>query len=110
MAIANLILFFRFPKTNYYTVPVLVIAKLYCNTLLVLFNSRMRIVGGREEDLGQAAVSLSTRGWQMPTFNHPTSVYFEDRGTTTPIKDEPSWAAGWNLKRLSRHEQVGFLS
>lgn len=106
MAITNLILFFRYPHTNYYTVPVLVIAKLYCNTLLVLFNSRMRIVGGREEDPGHATVDLHTRGWQMPTFNHPASVYMEEHGTTTPVKDEPSWAAGWNLSRLSRHGEV----
>ncbi|KAF8062235.1 hypothetical protein FPV67DRAFT_1367335, partial [Lyophyllum atratum] len=49
VALTYLFLFFKFPETNYYAVPVLIIAKLYCNTLLVLFNSRMRITGGREE-------------------------------------------------------------
>ncbi|KAF9467680.1 hypothetical protein BDZ94DRAFT_1305301 [Collybia nuda] len=102
VAITNLILFFRYPKTNYYTVPVLVIAKLYCNTLLVLFNSRMRITGGREDDAQQTTADFHTRGWQLPTFNHPNAAYIDDHRATI-IKDEPSWAVGWNL---ARHNEI----
>jgi hypothetical protein len=49
MAVVNLGLFFGYLHTNYYTVPVLIIAKLYSNALLVIFNSCMHIAGGREE-------------------------------------------------------------
>jgi hypothetical protein len=78
VAIINLILFFGYPETTYYTVPVLIIAKLYCNTLLVLFNSRMRIVGGREEDAGRTTIELPTGNWQGPIFTRPPSAYVED--------------------------------
>ena len=85
MAIVNLGLFFGYPHTNLYTVPVLIIAKLYSNTLLVIFNSRMRIIGGREES------ALATRpesglplelgsGLQDhgPIFARPPSAYLND--------------------------------
>ncbi|RDB19772.1 hypothetical protein Hypma_013182 [Hypsizygus marmoreus] len=78
VAIVNLILFFRYPKTNYYTVPVLIIAKLYCNTLLVLFNHRMRITGGREEDLiALNTIEIPTRIPSV-TFSRPPSAYHEE--------------------------------
>ncbi|GJE96365.1 hypothetical protein PsYK624_125600 [Phanerochaete sordida] len=47
VAIANLVLFFAFPRAGYYSCGVLVIAKLYSTSLLVLLNSRMRIAGAR---------------------------------------------------------------
>lgn len=86
MAIVNLGLFFGFPHTNYYTVPVLIVAKLYSNTLLVVFNSRMRIMGSREErelstspDLtSRLAVNFQLRG---PTFARLPSVYLDDSKT-----------------------------
>ncbi|KAF8236146.1 hypothetical protein L208DRAFT_1391271 [Tricholoma matsutake] len=86
MAIVNLGLFFGFPHTNYYTVPVLIVAKLYSNTLLVVFNSRMRIMGSREErelstspDLtSRLAVNSQLRG---PTFARLPSVYLDDSKT-----------------------------
>jgi len=78
VALTYLFLFFKFPETNYYAVPVLIIAKLYCNTLLVLFNSRMRITGGREEDaVTTTAIDLSTRP-QAITFSRPPSSYLQD--------------------------------
>lgn len=78
VAVINLFLFFGYSDTNYYTVPVLIIAKLYCNTLLVLFNSRMRIAGGREEDLPTTStIDLSTRPAAV-TFSRPPSAYLQD--------------------------------
>lgn len=49
VAILVLVLFLAFPADGYYICGVLVIAKLYSTSLLVLFNSRMHIVGGRNE-------------------------------------------------------------
>ncbi|KAI3596443.1 hypothetical protein WG66_003222 [Moniliophthora roreri] len=37
--------YFCFPDQNYHVVPAVVIAKLYSNSLLVIFNSRIRIYG-----------------------------------------------------------------
>lgn len=83
MAIVNLGLFFGFPRTNYYTVPVLIIAKFYCNTLLVLFNSRMRIIGSREElaledgYTGPPSTTRSRMSTQGLVFSRPTSAALE---------------------------------
>ena len=35
---------------NYYTATGLILAKLYSNSLMAIFNSRIRIVGGRDSD------------------------------------------------------------
>lgn len=48
VATVDLILFFAFPKNNYHTTPALTIAKLYTNSLVLTFNSRMRVIGGRD--------------------------------------------------------------
>ncbi|KAG6907539.1 hypothetical protein DXG01_008575 [Tephrocybe rancida] len=78
VAVTNLFLFFKYPKTNYYTVPVLIIAKLYCNTLLVLFNSRMRIAGGREDDTAQSSIDLANAQRTVIAFSRPPSAYLQD--------------------------------
>ncbi|KIJ36603.1 hypothetical protein M422DRAFT_34164 [Sphaerobolus stellatus SS14] len=50
VAIIDIILYLVFPHQDYHTAPALTLAKLYSNTLLVIFNSRLRIVGGRDND------------------------------------------------------------
>ncbi|GLB39817.1 hypothetical protein LshimejAT787_0703270 [Lyophyllum shimeji] len=93
VAVINLFLFFRYPDTNYYTVPVLIIAKLYCNTLLVLFNSRMRIAGGREDaPPSTTTFDLSTRPAAI-TFSRPPSAYLQDWRIHFR-KDEPADEGG----------------
>ena len=100
MAIINLFTFFAWPwpHTNYFTTTVLAIAKLYANTLLVLFNSRMRIIGGREEpspppqstgslpsdrhDLSQPQTSLRLVDTRRP------SQYLQEYQKSSPLCDE----------------------
>ncbi|KIJ36587.1 hypothetical protein M422DRAFT_124423, partial [Sphaerobolus stellatus SS14] len=50
VAIVDITLYLVFPHQDYHTAPALTLAKLYSNTLLVVFNSRLRIVGGRGSD------------------------------------------------------------
>ena len=47
MASVDLILFLACPNTNYFTCIALNIGKFYANSLLVLFNNRIRILNGR---------------------------------------------------------------
>lgn len=49
VALIDLILFLAFPHATYHTVPAQSLSKLYSNAILVLFNSRVKIRGGREE-------------------------------------------------------------
>lgn len=47
IATVDLVLFLTKRNTSFHTTPALTLAKLYSNSLLVLFNSRITIVGGR---------------------------------------------------------------
>ncbi|KAH9481559.1 hypothetical protein JR316_0006086 [Psilocybe cubensis] len=48
VATIDIVLFLAFRHNNYHTAPATILAKLYSNTLLMICNSRMRIVGGRD--------------------------------------------------------------
>ncbi|KAK7443225.1 hypothetical protein VKT23_015823 [Stygiomarasmius scandens] len=50
IALINLILVTGFPDRTYYATASLIIPKTYANTILVILNSRFRIVGGRGVD------------------------------------------------------------
>ncbi|KAK7050697.1 hypothetical protein R3P38DRAFT_1765578 [Favolaschia claudopus] len=47
VALTTLILFFAFPRNIYYTTPVSVMPFIYANTMYMVFNARVQIVGGR---------------------------------------------------------------
>ncbi|KAK0454317.1 hypothetical protein EV421DRAFT_1699875, partial [Armillaria borealis] len=44
----NLILFLAFPHKTFYGTPALIMPKLYANTVYMVLNSRIRILGGRD--------------------------------------------------------------
>lgn len=60
VATVDIILFLSFPHNNYHTTPALTLAKLYTNTLVLIFNSRMRIVGGRDTIQSGDIMALKT--------------------------------------------------
>ncbi|KAK7052958.1 hypothetical protein VNI00_004278 [Paramarasmius palmivorus] len=65
VAIIDLALFLAFPAEDYHITPALALAKFYSNSLLVVFNSRVRIHGGRGSDStadSKGAVAWSNRG------------------------------------------------
>ncbi|KAK0226532.1 hypothetical protein IW262DRAFT_1238775, partial [Armillaria fumosa] len=47
-ALVTVILFFVFPHQTFYVAPSLVISKLYANSICMVLNSRIRIMGGRD--------------------------------------------------------------
>jgi len=57
MATLDVILFLSFRHANYHTVPALILAKLYSNTCLAVLNSRIRILGSRDELASEAGLS-----------------------------------------------------
>ncbi len=48
IALLSLILFFVFPGQTFYSTPVFIMPKLYANTVYMVLNSRIRIMGGRD--------------------------------------------------------------
>ncbi|KAK7691408.1 hypothetical protein QCA50_004807 [Cerrena zonata] len=50
LAVIDLVLFLVYRHNNYHLAPSIALSKLYSNCLLVAFNARLRIVGGRNEE------------------------------------------------------------
>lgn len=71
LATVDLIMYLSFPRTSYYVTVALVNGKMYSNMLMVLFNSRIRILGSR------ASKSVSEEGYNMNGIN-PQSVRLPD--------------------------------
>ncbi|KAH8102927.1 hypothetical protein BXZ70DRAFT_1057387 [Cristinia sonorae] len=69
-AIIDLSLFLRFQQNNFHLLPAITLCKLYSNSLLVVFNSRLNIVGGRntpDQDHSVSNMTLSTGTFHNPT-------------------------------------------
>ena len=49
MAILSLVLYYACPNTPNHVTAATVLAKMYSNSVLAIFNSRIRIIGGRED-------------------------------------------------------------
>ncbi|KIP12185.1 hypothetical protein PHLGIDRAFT_98571 [Phlebiopsis gigantea 11061_1 CR5-6] len=71
-AVVDISLYFGFPHNNYHACVALVLAKLYSNSLLVLFNTRARVVGGR--NWTPDVIHELRRGGSAPTQQVPVSL------------------------------------
>lgn len=71
-ATIDLTLFLAFPHSSYYTCVALTLAELYSNSLLVLFNSRIRTIRGRNNMLQLRVGNPST---SMVTKSQPGSAH-----------------------------------
>ncbi|PBK86522.1 hypothetical protein ARMGADRAFT_882414, partial [Armillaria gallica] len=58
VALLSLILFFVFPGQTFYSTPVFIMPKLYANTVYMLLNSRMRLMGGRDTYTNSTDISF----------------------------------------------------
>ncbi|KAK0459358.1 uncharacterized protein EV420DRAFT_1642323 [Desarmillaria tabescens] len=60
VALLNLILFFAFPRQTFFTTPALLMPKLYANTVYMVLNSRIRIIGGRDTYTSSTDMSVTS--------------------------------------------------
>ncbi|PBK82217.1 hypothetical protein ARMGADRAFT_1171066 [Armillaria gallica] len=60
VALVILILFLAFPHQAFYVTPSLVISKLYANTIYMVLNSRIRIMGGRDTYESSTDMEITT--------------------------------------------------
>ncbi|KAK0212264.1 hypothetical protein DFS33DRAFT_1376778 [Desarmillaria ectypa] len=60
VALLNLILFFAFPGRIFYTTPAMLMPNLYANTVYMVLNSRIRIIGGRDTYTSSTEMSIPT--------------------------------------------------
>ncbi|KAJ6581896.1 hypothetical protein B0H19DRAFT_928174, partial [Mycena capillaripes] len=81
VALSNLTLYLAFPDRSYFTTPGGILPKLYANTILVVLNSRIAIVGGRGADTTSGTVS--NRSYRRNTV---ANVEFEQQPTIVSIR------------------------
>ncbi|KAK0241167.1 hypothetical protein EDD85DRAFT_1020027 [Armillaria nabsnona] len=60
VALVTFILFFAFPHQAFYGTPALIISKLYANTIYMVLNSRIRIMGGRDTYTSSTDMEITT--------------------------------------------------
>ncbi|KAK0183640.1 hypothetical protein F5146DRAFT_1133436 [Armillaria mellea] len=60
VSLVTLVLFFAFPHQTFYVTPSLVISKLYANSIYVVLNSRIRIMGGRDTYMSSTDMEITT--------------------------------------------------
>ncbi|KAK0486406.1 hypothetical protein IW261DRAFT_795373 [Armillaria novae-zelandiae] len=60
IALVTMILFFAFPHQIFYVTPSLVISKLYANTIYIVLNSRIRIIGGQNTYMSSTDMEITT--------------------------------------------------
>lgn len=79
VAIITLIFFFTWMYTDYFGCPAFVFAKLYACSLLMLFNSRMRIVGSWDEVAAETAGVTQIESHSSDTPSHLESIVTRPR-------------------------------
>ncbi|PBK88497.1 hypothetical protein ARMGADRAFT_359158 [Armillaria gallica] len=60
VTLLSLILFFVFPGETFYATPALIMPKLYANTVYMVLNSRIRIMGGRDTYASSTDAEMTT--------------------------------------------------
>ncbi|KAK0454297.1 hypothetical protein EV421DRAFT_1896226 [Armillaria borealis] len=81
----TLILFFVFPHQTFYETSAFLTSELYANTILVVLNSRIRIMGGRDIYASDTDVNITTNMIRDMTFQST-----EDTRTTDGIQGRVS--------------------
>ncbi|KAK0483077.1 hypothetical protein EDD18DRAFT_1362040 [Armillaria luteobubalina] len=101
-----LILFFAFPHEAFYLTPALVVSKLYANTIYMVLNSRIRIMGERDTYTSSTDMEITSTMMRDIT-SHPT--HGTQRTPVVAIAAEAFRSDG-EMDRMSEKVQDGDMS
>ncbi|PBK88504.1 hypothetical protein ARMGADRAFT_1084457 [Armillaria gallica] len=104
VALLGLVLFFVFPGETFYTTPALIMPKLYANTVYMVLNSRIRIIGGRDTYMSSTDMEMTTTMMRDIT---PRST--EDAQRTVGVQGQES-VATITKKVFSSDDEMGRMS
>jgi hypothetical protein len=108
VATVDIILFLSFPHNNYHTAPALTLAKLYTNTLVLILNSRIRIVGGRESSQSGELFGLRTTKLTASTFSNvtgPPPIHVNPGQNTTDVSvRKETWTDRSDIPLEDKHD------
>ncbi|SJK98187.1 uncharacterized protein ARMOST_01448 [Armillaria ostoyae] len=79
VALLNLILFLAFPHKTFYGTPALIMPKLYANTVYMVLNSRIRILGGRDTYTSTTDMIIMTGSTMIPDTNSHSPLGMDGR-------------------------------
>ncbi|KAI0077527.1 hypothetical protein K474DRAFT_1707275 [Panus rudis PR-1116 ss-1] len=102
-AILDMSLFIAFQQNNYHLAPSIPLSKLYSNSLLVVFNARVRIVGGRNPDTHPSAATLSV-GSTNSRYQYPRSTYRKSGGNPIAVSISQTQASETPVERYGPGE------
>ncbi|KAK0226562.1 hypothetical protein IW262DRAFT_1491966 [Armillaria fumosa] len=108
VALTTLILHFAFPHQTFYVTPALVTSKLYVNSIYMVLNSRIRIMGGRDtytsstdmeitSTMMRDITSHSMQGAQQTPVVEITKEVFDDDHEMDGMNEKPQGGAGMSL-------------
>ncbi|KAK0234128.1 hypothetical protein IW262DRAFT_1452673 [Armillaria fumosa] len=84
VALLNLILFFAFPHQTFYVTAALIIPKLYANTVYMVLNSRIQIIGGRDTYRSATDMNVTTS-----VIHHLNDRNFQFTSDTERVVQQP---------------------
>jgi len=107
----DLILYFSFPHNAYHACVALILTKLYSNSLLVIFNSRIQIVGSRNWMPDNHYLSYSSSDGSQNPAPKPTPVVLNPRAAATALGgirvDEEIWVNSDNIQMKNQRQEDG---
>ncbi|KAJ8091684.1 hypothetical protein PM082_020919 [Marasmius tenuissimus] len=98
IAVVDLILFVKFPAQDYHICPAITLAKLYSNSLLVVFNSRMRIPNSRGHSTSRSD-SHAVNGNNSMVFR-TTDVNRRPEGIQVRVEEASVWNDEYAMDHL----------
>jgi hypothetical protein len=81
----HLVLYFSF--TDSFIVPGVTISKVYANTMLMILNNRLRIVGGRIEERQESMEDKTDVSFRNPTTTSRTQIHVSRDRLTFRLND-----------------------
>lgn len=115
MSTLNFILFMCYKGTAYFAVPSMIIAKFYSNTMLLALNSRVVIIGGRDDpesntDYPYGIQNLSQ--WELRNDSGPMDLNFREGnnagawGDAITVESEPRFVGASLDQYTPNHEST----
>ncbi|KAK0441029.1 hypothetical protein EV421DRAFT_1904957 [Armillaria borealis] len=108
VALLNSILFFAFPHQTLYTIPALLMPKLYANTVYMVLNSRIRIIGGRDTYTSSTDMSVPTT--ILRDTSSPSPEDAEGRAPVVTITFNNDFSNDCEMGRMNEKPQGGGMS
>ncbi|KAK7444359.1 hypothetical protein VKT23_015374 [Stygiomarasmius scandens] len=101
LATLDFILYIVFPDQTFYTTVVWIIPKMYANTILVILNSRVQVVGGRDEE---------NYGTIINSTSIPRSNLLFEHGPTTVQTTQLTQDVSTSVNHLAATQQMSLAS